>query len=75
MEKKQILGLAVDVDAKGAIEQIKELTAAANECVEAFEQLEKKVSNLTSPFLRIRNNLVNDDAIKLAERTLGIREL
>ncbi|MFT4140185.1 MAG: hypothetical protein QM671_14490 [Bacillus sp. (in: firmicutes)] len=40
-EQKNGLSLKVDVDTKEANENIKELTAAANECVEAFERLEK----------------------------------
>lgn len=35
------LQLKVDVDTKEVNESIRELTAAANECVEAFERLEK----------------------------------
>ncbi|MFC9728325.1 hypothetical protein [Bacillus cereus] len=40
-EQKNVLSLRVDVDTKEANENIRELTAAANECVEAFEKLEK----------------------------------
>ncbi|HHP5608408.1 TPA: hypothetical protein ACSC58_005496 [Bacillus paranthracis] len=40
-EQKNALSLKVDVDTKEANESIRELTAAANECVEAFERLEK----------------------------------
>ncbi|WP_242686731.1 hypothetical protein [Bacillus wiedmannii] len=43
-EQKNMLSLKVDVDTKEANESIKELTAAANECVEAFEKLEKAMS-------------------------------
>lgn len=43
-EQKSALSLKVDVDTKEANEHIKELTAAANECVEAFERLEKVMS-------------------------------
>ncbi|MBJ8031518.1 hypothetical protein [Bacillus cereus group sp. N21] len=35
--------MKVDVDTKEANENIKELTIAANECVEALERLEKKL--------------------------------
>ncbi|EEM14161.1 MULTISPECIES: hypothetical protein [Bacillus] len=38
--------MKVDVDAKEANENIKKLTTAANECVEALERLEKKPSSL-----------------------------
>lgn len=40
-KEKNIVAVKVDVDTKEANENIKELTAAANECVEAFERLEK----------------------------------
>ncbi|WP_077250860.1 hypothetical protein [Escherichia coli] len=40
-EQKNGLSLKVEVDTKEVNENIKELTAAANECVEAFERLEK----------------------------------
>ncbi|WCS66625.1 hypothetical protein 0105phi72_081 [Bacillus phage 0105phi7-2] len=43
-EQKNTLSLKVDVDIKEANESIKELTAVANECVEAFEKLEKVMS-------------------------------
>ncbi|MCS3600124.1 MULTISPECIES: hypothetical protein [Bacillus] len=39
--KKNIAAVKVDVDTKEANENIAELTAAANECVEAFEKLGK----------------------------------
>ncbi|PFB24155.1 hypothetical protein CN388_25620 [Bacillus cereus] len=41
---KSALSVKVDVDTKEANESIRELTAVANECVEAFERLEKIVS-------------------------------
>lgn len=75
-EQKNALSLKVDVDTKDANESIRELTATANECVEAFERLEKKLANFNSSHAQINvKNLVNPDAIKIAERTLGIREL
>ncbi|PHD98827.1 hypothetical protein [Bacillus wiedmannii] len=43
-EQKSVLSVKVEVDTKEANENIKELTAAANECVEAFEKLEKVMS-------------------------------
>lgn len=43
-EQKSVLSVKVEVDTKEANENIKELTAAANECVEAFENLEKVMS-------------------------------
>ena len=75
-EQKSALSLKVDVDTKEANENIRELTAAVNECVEAFERLEKKLEKFNSAKLQIdAKNLINPDAIKIAERTLGIREL
>lgn len=43
-DKKNTVAVKVDVDTKEANENIKELTAAANECVGAFEKLEKVMS-------------------------------
>ena len=43
-DKKNTVSVKVDVDTKEANENIAELTAAANECVEAFEKLEKVMS-------------------------------
>ncbi|MED3353454.1 hypothetical protein P4388_33675, partial [Bacillus thuringiensis] len=40
-DKKNTASVKVDVDTKEANENIAELTALANECVEAFEKLEK----------------------------------
>ncbi|MFA2694558.1 hypothetical protein [Bacillus mycoides] len=40
-EEKNTVAVKVDVDTKEANENIKELTAAANECVEVFEKLGK----------------------------------
>ncbi|MEW9576730.1 hypothetical protein U9K47_15450 [Bacillus toyonensis] len=40
-QKNMFLSLKVDVDTKEANASIKELTAAANECAEALEKLEK----------------------------------
>ncbi|MED3090576.1 hypothetical protein [Bacillus toyonensis] len=40
-EQKSALSVKVEVDTKEANENIKELTTAVNECVEAFEKLEK----------------------------------
>ncbi|EJR66488.1 hypothetical protein IIO_01104 [Bacillus cereus VD115] len=40
-EEKNKLTIKVDADTQEANENIKKLTAAANECVEAFEKLEK----------------------------------
>ncbi|EOA3906088.1 hypothetical protein [Bacillus cytotoxicus] len=42
--KNSELTIQVSVDTTKALEGIKELTAAANECVEAFEKLEKVMS-------------------------------
>lgn len=46
-EQKSVLSVKVEVDTKEANESIKELTAAANECVEAFEKLEKVINKFT----------------------------
>lgn len=73
-EQNNVLSLKVDVDTKEANESIKELTAAANECVEAFERLEKKLAKFKSPFAQINvKDLVNPDAIKIAQRSNGIK--
>ncbi|MEB9630559.1 hypothetical protein BK714_25520 [Bacillus thuringiensis serovar oswaldocruzi] len=40
-EQKSALSVKVEVDTKEAKDNVKELTAAVNECVEAFEKLEK----------------------------------
>ncbi|PHG62550.1 hypothetical protein COI59_19965 [Bacillus toyonensis] len=40
-ETKNAVSVKVEVDTKEANENIKELTTLANECVEAFEKLEK----------------------------------
>lgn len=45
MDEKNALSLKVDVDTKEANENIRELTTAANECVEALERLEKLMLN------------------------------
>ncbi|EJR56724.1 hypothetical protein IIO_05254 [Bacillus cereus VD115] len=46
-EQKSVLSLNVEVDTKEANENIKELTTAVNECVEAFEKLEKVIDKFT----------------------------
>lgn len=75
-EQKNVLSLKVDADTKEANDNIKELTAAANECVEAFERLEKKLEKFNSAKLQIdAKNLINPDAVEIARRTLGIKEL
>lgn len=43
-EEKNTVAVKVDVDTKEVNENIRELTTAANECVEAFEKLEKVMS-------------------------------
>jgi predicted transcriptional regulator len=45
-ETNNELSVKVDVDTKEANENIKELTAAANECVEAFEKLNDTMTGL-----------------------------
>ncbi|MBK5447480.1 hypothetical protein JFU18_02050 [Bacillus sp. TH22] len=47
-EQKSALSVKVDVDTKEANENIKELTAAVNECVEAFDKLGKVMSKFTN---------------------------
>ncbi|MEB9630901.1 MULTISPECIES: hypothetical protein [Bacillus cereus group] len=72
-EQKNGLSLKVDVDTKEANKSIKELTAAANECVEAFERLEKKLERFNSAKLQIdATNLINLDAVEIAKRALRI---
>ncbi|MCU5058918.1 MULTISPECIES: hypothetical protein [Bacillus] len=64
-DKKNTVAVKVDVDTKEANKSIKELTAAANECVEAFERLEKKLERFNSAKLQI-------DAVEIAKRALRI---
>ncbi|MBZ4223056.1 hypothetical protein LAE98_13385 [Bacillus wiedmannii] len=45
-EQKNALSLKVDIDTKEANESIRELTAAANECVEAFERLGDAITSV-----------------------------
>ncbi|WP_242305789.1 hypothetical protein [Bacillus cereus group sp. BfR-BA-01451] len=72
-EQKNVLSLKVDVDTKEANKSIKELTVAANECVEAFERLEKKLERFNSAKLQIdATNLINPDAVEIAKRALRI---
>ncbi|MGH1297191.1 MULTISPECIES: hypothetical protein [Bacillus] len=47
-EQKSSLSVKVEVDTKEAKENIKELTAAVNECVEAFEKLEQVMGRFTN---------------------------
>ncbi|PEL80029.1 hypothetical protein [Bacillus wiedmannii] len=47
-EQKSALSVKVEVDTKEATENIKELTTAANECVEAFEKLEKVMNRFSN---------------------------
>ncbi|WP_439876690.1 hypothetical protein ACSLGG_29440 (plasmid) [Bacillus mycoides] len=67
MEKKQVLGLTVDVDANAATEQIKELTAATNECVEAFDRLEKKLN----VFNVVNLNVYDEETVEKLNKMLG----
>ncbi|MED1381259.1 hypothetical protein [Bacillus mycoides] len=46
-EQKSALSVKVEVDTKEANENIKELTAAVNECVEAFDKLDKVMGRFT----------------------------
>ncbi|MGP2423644.1 hypothetical protein ACTT1L_16725 [Bacillus sp. FH] len=46
---KNKLTIKVDADTQEALTQMKELTEAANECVAAFEKLEKQINNFKSP--------------------------
>ncbi|MCU4999526.1 hypothetical protein OWO94_13090 [Bacillus paranthracis] len=47
-EQKNALSVKVEVDTKEAKENVKELTAAVNECVEAFEKLENVMDRFTN---------------------------
>ncbi|WP_144499605.1 hypothetical protein [Bacillus sp. FDAARGOS_235] len=47
-DQKSSLSLKIEVDAREANEDIKELTTAVNECVEAFEKLEKVIAKFTN---------------------------
>ncbi|MFP3414979.1 hypothetical protein SB773_25975 [Bacillus sp. SIMBA_074] len=72
---RNTLDIEVNVDTDEAHEKIKELTEATNECVEAFERLEKKLEKFTSSHVQIDGkNLINDDVIKVAKRNLGIED-
>ncbi|HHI3604939.1 TPA: hypothetical protein QCU10_001458 [Bacillus anthracis] len=53
-EQKSALSVKVEVDTKEANENIKELTAAVNECAEAFDNLEKVISNFTGQHRKVR---------------------
>ncbi|WP_260632237.1 hypothetical protein [Bacillus bingmayongensis] len=76
MQKGNVYPCSIEVDTKEADVNIKELTAAANECVEVFECLEKKLERFTSSHVQIDGkDLINPDAIEIAKRTLGIRDI
>ncbi|WP_255294309.1 hypothetical protein [Bacillus wiedmannii] len=45
IQKGNVHSCSIEVDTREADENIKELTTAANECIEAFERLEKKLEN------------------------------
>ncbi|MGI8216737.1 hypothetical protein [Bacillus cereus] len=47
-EEKNTVAVKVDVDTKEANENIRELTAAANECVKAFEKLGKVMNKFNN---------------------------
>ncbi|MGH0944688.1 hypothetical protein ACQVTS_26415 [Bacillus mycoides] len=47
-KEKNVTSVEVEVDTKEANGNIKELTAAVNECVEAFEKLEKVMIKFTN---------------------------
>ncbi|PED84312.1 hypothetical protein CON65_02435 [Bacillus pseudomycoides] len=47
-QKKVVASATIDLDTKEADKKIKELTAAANECVEAFERLGDAITNVGS---------------------------
>lgn len=53
------LQLKVDVDTKEANESIRELTAVANECVGAFEKLEKVMGRFKGKSGLIESGVVN----------------
>lgn len=45
-ENKNVVSVKVDLDTAEAIDNTRELTTAANECIDAFERLEKAIVNL-----------------------------
>ncbi|PEJ12098.1 hypothetical protein [Bacillus toyonensis] len=47
MEKQNTVSAQIDIDTTEAKENIEELTLAINECVSAFEKLEKAMSKYT----------------------------
>ncbi|MFP3379719.1 hypothetical protein SB767_25415 [Bacillus sp. SIMBA_069] len=63
---KNKLNIKVDADTTEALKQMKEVTVAANECVEAFERLERKLAKFNSPFPQIIvKGLVNPVRLQL----------
>ncbi|PFJ07470.1 hypothetical protein COD67_23365 [Bacillus cereus] len=74
-EQKSALSVKVEVDTKEANENIKELTAAANECVEAFERLEKKLSAFSAPQLKISTkDIVGKSAVDFLMDVMSERQ-
>ncbi|PGA97570.1 hypothetical protein COL93_22140 [Bacillus toyonensis] len=70
-ETESTLSVKVEVDTKEANENIKELTAAANECVEALERLEKVVDQFNKKGDSIEMNApLTLDGRAIAEATL-----
>ncbi|WP_257153241.1 hypothetical protein [Bacillus toyonensis] len=70
-EKNNALSVKVEVDTKEANENIKELTAAANECVEVFEKLEKVMDKFSKKGDSIKMNApLTLDGRAIAEATL-----
>lgn len=59
-EEKNKLTIKVDADTKEANVNIKELTAAANECVEAFERLEEKLEKFNYPSAQFKVGELTD---------------
>lgn len=47
MEKQNIVSAQIDIDTTEAKENVEELTLAINECVSAFERLEKFMNKYT----------------------------
>ncbi len=65
---KNKLTIKVDADTQEALQQMRELTEAANECVAAFEKLEK----LTNKFSGLANGgFISGTAIKNHDHTVG----
>ncbi|MEC5240696.1 hypothetical protein ABEZ32_25190 [Bacillus mycoides] len=81
---RNTLDIEVNVDTYEAEVKLERLKKAAEGCTKAFEELGEAIANLgaliQTPEVKIPDyidgsKLVNPDAVEIAKRTLGIREL